>query len=67
MNTLLLMVALLLLSAPWAFAHEEGIEITNIAEADWLGPVVAACIIALAIIVARIIRKRSANQIMQNN
>jgi hypothetical protein len=46
-----------LLSAPWAFAHEEGTEITNVAEADWLGPLVAVAVITAVIIIARIIKR----------
>lgn len=41
-----------------AFAHEEGIEITNIAEADWVGPLVALGVIAVAILLARILNKK---------
>lgn len=46
-----------------AFAHEKGSEITNIAEADWLSPLIAVIVIAFVIIIARIIRKRSKWQI----
>lgn len=50
-----------------AFAHEGEAEVTNIAEADWVGPLVAVLIIAGAIIIARIIRARSRKQIIINN
>lgn len=67
-NTFLrLIIALLPFSASQALAHEEGTEITNLAEADWIGPAVAIIIIAGAIVIARIIRKRSSRQIINNN
>lgn len=52
-------IALLLFLASQAFAHEEELEITNLAEADWFGPLIAIVIIAGAIIIARIIRAGS--------
>lgn len=42
-----------------AFAHEEGTEITNVAESDWVGPLIAIIVIVGAIIIARTIRARS--------
>jgi len=50
---------ILLFSVSPVFAHEEETEITNLAEADWLGPVIAILVIASAIMIARIIRTRS--------
>jgi hypothetical protein len=49
----------LLLRAAQIFAHEEGTEITNVAESDWVGPLIAIIVIAGAIIIARTIRTRS--------
>lgn len=50
-------IAILLFSAPQAFAHEEETEITNLAEADWIGPLIAFAILALAIVISRRIKK----------
>ena len=60
-------IALLFLPALRVFAHEEGTEITNIAESDWLSPFVAIIVIAGAIIIARIIRKRSSRQFIKKS
>ncbi|MBI2065700.1 MAG: hypothetical protein HYT68_01385 [Candidatus Zambryskibacteria bacterium] len=59
MKILLATITLLLFSAPQVFAHEEGTEITNVAESDWIGPLVAIIIIVSAIIVARIIKNKN--------
>ena len=59
MKIFLSTIVLLLLSAPQVFAHEEETEITNLAEADWLGPIIAILVIASAVMIARIIRTRS--------
>lgn len=47
------------------FAHEEGGEITDVAASDWASPLIAILIIAGAIILARIIRKGSNQQISE--
>ena len=62
-KTLLSTLATLLFSVSRASAHEEGIEVTNVAESDWLGPLIAIIVIFGAIILARIIRNRSNRQI----
>jgi len=66
MKIFLSTIVLLLLSAPQVFAHEEETEITNLAEADWLGPIIAILVIASAVMIARIIRTRSKKQIINN-
>lgn len=48
-----------LLSTPWALAHEGEEEITNLAQADWLGPGIALVGIVAAVYLARFIRTRS--------
>lgn len=60
---------ILLFSAPPVFAHEEGTEITNVAESDWVGPLIAIIVIVGAIIIARAIRARSSasKQIINSN
>jgi hypothetical protein len=63
MKTLLSTITILFFSVSRASAHEEGIEITNVAESDWVGPLVAIIVIFGAIILARIIRNRSNRQI----
>lgn len=69
MKILLSIIIILLFSAAQAFAHEEGIEITNVAESDWVGPLIAIIVIVGAIIVARAIHTRSSasKQIINNN
>ena len=69
MKILLSIISILLFSAPKVFAHEEGTEITNVAESDWVGPLVAIIVIVVAIIAARAIRARSSanKQIINNN
>lgn len=58
----------LIFSAPYVFAHEEGTEITDVAESDWVGPLVAVIVIIVAIIAARAIYARSgANKQIKNN
>ncbi|MBI5742619.1 MAG: hypothetical protein HZA25_02165 [Candidatus Niyogibacteria bacterium] len=57
----------LLLPIAKVFAHEEGTEATDLTKADWLGPIIAVAIIAGAIIIARIIRKRSGRKIINGN
>lgn len=59
MKILFATISLLLLPLIKIFAHEEGAEVTNIAEVDWIGPLAAIVVIAGAIIIARIIRPRS--------
>jgi len=59
MKIFLSIITILLFSVPQVFAHEEGIEITNVAESDWVGPLVAIIVIVGAIIVARTIRART--------
>ncbi|MBI4117838.1 MAG: hypothetical protein HY453_02035 [Parcubacteria group bacterium] len=59
MKILLTALALLLSSAPQVFAHEEETEVSNLAEADWIGPFVAIIVIVGAGIIARAIRARS--------
>ncbi|PIT96617.1 hypothetical protein COT82_02255 [Candidatus Campbellbacteria bacterium CG10_big_fil_rev_8_21_14_0_10_35_52] len=68
MKILLSTITILLFSAPRVFAHEEGTEITNVAESDWVSPLIAIIVIVGAIIVARAIRARSsANKQIMNN
>ena len=68
MKILLSPITILLFSAPRVFAHEEGTEITNVAESDWVSPLIAIIVIVGAIIVARAIRARSsANKQIMNN
>lgn len=62
MKIILLAITTLFLSVPKALAHEEGIEITNIAESDWISPLVAIIVIAGAVFISRIIRARSINK-----
>ncbi|MBI3019868.1 MAG: hypothetical protein HYY60_00875 [Parcubacteria group bacterium] len=38
------------------FAHEGETEFTNLAEAEWVGPLVAVLVIVAAVIIARTIR-----------
>lgn len=65
MKILLSIIIILLFSAAQAFAHEEGIEITNVAESDWVGPLIAIIVIVGAIIVARAIRRKSNRRISE--
>ncbi len=58
MKFYMLLLTLLLSPLSRALAHEEGTEITNLAEADWLSPLIAILVIIGAIIFARIIRPR---------
>ncbi|MBI1999443.1 MAG: hypothetical protein HYS74_02200 [Parcubacteria group bacterium] len=69
MKMFLFTITALLFSAPQVFAHEEGMEVTNLAEADWIGPLIAVIVVVGAVIIARAIRARSnANkQIISNN
>lgn len=62
----LFIIALMFLPLTKVFAHEEGTEVTDIAEADWVGPLVAIVVIITAIIIARIIRSRSKTQIINS-
>ncbi|QQG46524.1 MAG: hypothetical protein HYY55_01620 [Candidatus Niyogibacteria bacterium] len=48
---------LLLLPLVKIFAHEGEEEITNLAEADWWGPIIAIIIIALVIMISKRIKK----------
>lgn len=50
-------IAIWLFSALQVFAHEEETEITNLVEADWVGPLIALAILALAIVVSKRIKK----------
>lgn len=59
--------SLLFIPISQVFAHEEGGEITNVVASDWTSPLIGILIIAGAIILARIIRKRSNRQIANNN
>jgi len=63
MKSFFLTSILLLLPLIKAFAHEGEEEITNLAEADWIGPIIAIIVIVGAIIIAKIIRKRSTQEI----
>ena len=67
MKTFFITIALLLTPLTQAFAHEGETEITNLAEAELVGPLIAILIIAGAIILARIIRRRSGRQIINKN
>lgn len=49
------------------FAHEGETEITNLAEAEWAGPLAAVLVITFAIFVARTIQKKSATSINGSN
>ena len=62
MKTLISAITILFFSAPQVFAHEGEEEITNLAEADWIGPIIAIIVIVGAMIMARVIRKRPARQ-----
>lgn len=59
--------SLLFVPISQVFAHEEGGEFTDVAASDWTSPLIAILIIAGAIILARIIRKRLSRQITNNN
>lgn len=50
--------ALLFIPLTLAFAHEGETEITNLAEAEWIGPLAALLIIVSAIIIAHAMRAR---------
>ena len=68
MKILLSIITILLFSATQVLAHEEGTEITNVAESDWVGTLVAVIVIVVTIIAARAIRARSsANKRINNN
>lgn len=60
MKILLLTITSSLFPAWQVLAHEEGAEITNLSEADRIGPLVAIVVVVGAIIIARFIRQRSA-------
>lgn len=64
MKTLFSTIGLLLISASRAFAHEEGTEMTDVAEADWVSPLIAILIIIGTIVIAWIIRTKSKTQII---
>lgn len=62
MQTFITIITTSLIFAPIAFAHEEekiGEEFTNLAEADWLGPIIGLLIIIAAIIIAKMLQKKS--------
>lgn len=63
MRTFFATIALLLIPITRVFAHEGETEITNLAEAEWVGPLIAILVIAVAVILARIIRGRLNRQI----
>lgn len=67
MKTFFSSLALLLLPVFQVFAHEGETEITNIAEAEWAGPLIAVFVIMSAIFVARAIRRRLSRQIINSN
>ncbi len=67
MKIILLAITTLFLSVSKALAHEEGIEITNIAESDWISPLIAIIFIAGAVVISRIIRARSNARKSQQN
>lgn len=67
MKLFILIIIYFLSSAYGAFAHEAEVEITNVAETNWVGPIIAFIIISGAVIIARIIRKKSSQQITNNN
>lgn len=63
-------ISLLFVPISQVFAHEEGVEITNVAASDWASPLIGILVIAGAIILARIIRKgsnRQTSEIINNN
>lgn len=62
MKSFVLTIVLLLFPLSLVFAHEEGTEITHIAEADWFSPLIAILVIIGAIIAARIMRLRLKNK-----
>lgn len=63
MKLFILTVVILLFSLSQAFAHEEA-EVTNLAEADWLNPLIAVLIIVVTIIIARIVRLKLKNKLL---
>lgn len=65
MKLFILTIALLLFPVAQVLAHEEGLEITNLAEAEWQGPVIAVIVIASAIIIARIIAKGRTDKLVK--
>lgn len=65
MRTFLATIILSLTPLTRVFAHEGEMEITNLAEAEWAGPLTAILII-LVVIISRVIR-RSKKQIINNN
>ncbi len=56
MKTFITLTFLLLLPISQVLAHEGESEVTDVAASDWVGPVVAAVIIVVALVIARIIR-----------
>lgn len=62
MKKLLFTISLLFVPTSQVFAHEEGGEFTDVAASDWISPLIGILIITGAIILARIIRKRSNRQ-----
>lgn len=62
----ILTITVLLFSLSRVLAHEEGPEITNLAQADWTSPIIAVIIIAGAIVIARIVRKKPSRQIIND-
>jgi len=48
-------ISLFLISVSKVFAHQEEAEVTDLSQADWLGPFIATVIIVGAIIIARFI------------
>ncbi len=57
MNVLFLTILISLIAISHAYAHEEEAIVTNVAQADWMGPLIAIVIISGAMILARIMRK----------
>lgn len=60
-------IMLLLILLTQVFAHEGEKEITNLAKAEGVGPFAALLVIAAAIILARVIRRGSGWQIINQN
>ena len=61
MKLISITIAFLLLSVTTAFAHEGEESVTVVSEADWAGPTAAVVVIAVAIIVAKIVRDNRRN------
>lgn len=64
MRILFAVIALLLIPITRVFAHEGETEITDLAKAEWVGPLVAILVIAITIVLARMIRGKSSRQII---